>query len=113
MKEKRKLLSRLAILPALAVFIGVLCMFWSGFSRTAESNREESKKLAKQAVDRAVVNCYAIEGMYPPSYDYLEKYYGVHIDQEKYFVDYQVFASNVKPVVQLLDRGATQLEVNP
>lgn len=98
---------------AICAFAAVLCLFWFGFSAVSQGSRQESRRLLQRSIDRAIVNCYAIEGMYPPDFSYLEKNYGVHVDPEKYLVDYQVFASNVKPVVQILDRGSMQLEARP
>jgi len=58
----------------------------------------------QQGIDRAIVNCYAIEGAYPPTFEYLENHYGIKIDHDEYVIDYQIFGSNVKPVVQILSR---------
>ena len=43
------------------------------------------------------MQCYAIEGRYPPSVDYLEENYGILIDRDKYDVFYSGFASNFMP----------------
>ena len=100
-------------IPALMVFLLAICLLWSGFSDLSRSSRRKSRDLTLKAIDRAVVNCYAIEGRYPPDFAYLEKNYGVRVNRSKYLVDYQVFASNVKPAVQLLERGGDQKEEQP
>ena len=46
---------------------------------------------------RASVQCYAIEGRYPPSLEYLAQHYGIQIDKERYDVFYSGFASNFMP----------------
>ena len=51
----------------------------------------------RDAIRRASVQCYAIEGRYPPSVDYLEENYGILIDRDKYDVFYSGFASNFMP----------------
>lgn len=53
----------------------------------------------RRAVTRASVQCYAIEGRYPPSVEYLEENYGVRIDRDRYNVFYNGFASNVMPEI--------------
>lgn len=40
------------------------------------------------AIRRASVQCYSIEGRYPPSVEYLEDNYGIVIDRERYNVFY-------------------------
>ena len=50
-----------------------------------------------QAIRRATIQCYAIEGRYPPSVEYLEEHYGLSIDREKYYVFYDGWASNIMP----------------
>ena len=46
--------------------------------------------------------CYAIEGRYPPSIEYLEEHYGVMINRKKYNVFYDGFASNVMPDITVV-----------
>ncbi|WP_101697751.1 hypothetical protein [Clostridium minihomine] len=98
---------------SLLLFGLVLAFLWIGFSRVAETNQQENRTLLLQNIDRAVLNCYAIEGMYPPTFQYLQQNYGVQVDSEKYYVDYQIFASNIKPVIQILERGNATEEVQP
>ena len=65
-------------------------------------NREESLQLTEQAVRRCAVQCYAIEGRYPPSVEYLEENYAVQINRKKYNVFYDGFASNVMPEITII-----------
>ena len=37
-------------------------------------------------------------------YEYLKDHYGVRIDEEKFAVDYRIFASNVMPDITVLRR---------
>lgn len=58
----------------------------------------------KAAVERSALQCYAVEGVYPPGLPYLEEHYGLRINREDYFVIYEIFASNIPPEVQVLKR---------
>lgn len=58
----------------------------------------------KDSVVQAAVQCYAVEGAYPESVDYLEQNYGLHINHKHYIVSYSAFASNVMPDVQVLEK---------
>ena len=65
-------------------------------------NTEESLQLTEQAVRGCAVQCYAIEGRYPPSVEYLEEHYGIVIDRDRYHVFYDGWASNVMPDITVL-----------
>lgn len=60
--------------------------------------------LLRQSARKAVVQCYAIEGAYPPDVEYLEENYGLEYNHEKYFIDYEIFASNIMPNVDVFER---------
>lgn len=62
----------------------------------------ENLALAEQAVRRAAVECYALEGWYPDSLSYLVEHYGIHVDTERYLVDYRFVASNLMPDITVL-----------
>lgn len=87
------------------VFVCIIVVMCYAFSVLSLKNKKESIQLLKQNIENAVTDCYAIEGMYPPDFEYLEKNYGFKIDETKYYVDYQVFGSNIRPVIQLLEIG--------
>ena len=53
------------------------------FSGRTGAREEET---LRKAVARASVQCYAIEGRYPPSVEYLEENYAVQINRKKYNV---------------------------
>ena len=84
------------------VLIGALLFVASGIVSLDSSG--QSKLLAEQAIERALITCYAAEGSYPAEFSYLEQHYGLTIDHDKYIVDYQIFASNIKPDVTLLQK---------
>lgn len=48
--------------------------------------------------------CYAAEGIYPPNLDYLREHYGIQIDETRYMVVYDVFASNLMPDITVLEQ---------
>lgn len=92
----------------LAVAVLVLCipvalfLFARLFGSKADA---ESLSLAHQSVQRAAVQCYALEGAYPDSLTYLEEHYGVSVDQAHYLVDYQYIAANLMPDITVLPRA--------
>lgn len=90
-KDVLGFLLSLFLFAAVLGAVGIGIMFFSG------KNEERGADTLKNAIRRASVQCYAIEGRYPPSVDYLEENYGVIIDRERYDVFYEGFASNIMP----------------
>lgn len=89
------------LFPAVAAVV-VLC-FMTGLSNLTAGRTEEDKAQLEQALRRSAVACYAAEGIYPPNLAYLEEHYGLQIDEEKYTVIYEVFASNLMPDITILE----------
>ena len=52
--------------------------------------------------------CYAIEGAYPESVDYLAENYGLIYDKDRYIIYYDRFADNIRPTVSVLERQAAE-----
>lgn len=67
--------------------------------------RESSRTAIRDTVLRCAAECYAAEGAYPDSLDYLENNYGLIVNHDKFIVAYEVYASNQLPYVQVLVRG--------
>ncbi|MCC8025418.1 MAG: hypothetical protein LIP16_08985 [Clostridium sp.] len=86
-------------IAAMLVLIGAFAMAVYHFSGKAGASEDEA---LRKAVVRATVQCYAIEGRYPPSVDYLEENYGIEIDRKNYNVFYDGFASNVMPEITII-----------
>ena len=66
--------------------------------------KDEGAAALKSAVTQIALQCYVVEGFYPPSLSYLEENYGLRVNREDYYVVYEIFASNVPPNVQVLKR---------
>lgn len=50
-----------------------------------------------RALDRAITNCYALEGSYPPDIAYLQEHYGLTYDESSFYIDYRPIAQNLRP----------------
>lgn len=99
--RKRKGLGMLLLPVAVAA---VLLLFLTGLSNLDRDRSEEGRKQLEEALRRGAVACYAAEGIYPPDLEYLEEHYGVQVDEERYAVFYEVFASNLMPDITVLER---------
>lgn len=99
-KREKKLASGYGLsLAAMLALVAVFAMAVLNFSGRTGAREEET---LKKAVARASVQCYAIEGRYPPSVEYLEENYGIQINRKKYNIFYDGFASNVMPEITII-----------
>ena len=104
--KKRKYIKRGAWIPmllGLLRFAGVAAGMVRGVRVASEVSQREGLRMAEEAVRRAVVSCYALEGVYPANYEDLKAKSGLVIDEEKYKVFYEIFASNIMPSVTVID----------
>lgn len=84
----------------LVVFlIALLVAIWVFGGVAGAQTREQGAVTIKQTIQHAAMQCFAIEGAYPPSVRYLEENYGLSINERDYTVRYEVFASNVLPSI--------------
>jgi len=106
--KRKTLFSRYPVLGGLLetglFFALLLCLVVFGLRRTDASLASHGIRLAEEAVRRAAVSCYALEGAYPESYDYLREHYGLRVNEALYAVNYQVFASNIMPEITVVRR---------
>lgn len=94
-----------SLIFAIAVFALIAAFFLVSLFSTERSSDARETELVQAALQRAIVTCYAVEGQYPPSLSYLYDHYGVSVDESRYVVFYDVFASNVMPSVQVTRIG--------
>lgn len=86
------------------IFLAMLFSFLIGINSFSESAKKNQLDSATMAVTRAMMQCYSIEGVYPKNYSYLKENYGVIVDENKYIVSYDCFASNIMPTITILPR---------
>ncbi len=91
---------------SILILLCVLGLMLSGSGIMADKADSESARIMEDAIRRATVQCYALEGAYPQSVDYLVENYGIHIDREKYDVFYEGFASNIMPDITVIPKEA-------
>ena len=84
------------------VILAVVILFFNAAVNGASGKADSSAAASlEKAIKRAAVQCYAIEGFYPPDVTYLEDHYGIIIDSKKYIVEYRCFAGNVIPTINV------------
>ena len=102
--KTRKYMSWIPLVLGVALFSAIAVWTVLGVRDAARMSDEEGLRLAQEAIDRAVISCYSLEGVYPASYEELKRKSGLAIDEEKYIVHYEIFASNIRPSVTVTER---------
>jgi len=92
------------MLIAAAVFAAALLLVISGISKAGAARDKEALRVTEESLHRAMMSCYAIEGRYPQTLEYLTENYGVYIDTDKYAVFYDAFASNIMPDITVIKK---------
>ena len=101
-RDRRR--SAVPIIVVLAVIIIAVAAAIAASGGTDRDIAEESAASLKAAVERGALQCYAVEGVYPPDLQYLEEHYGVQVNHEDFYVTYDIFASNVPPEILVTPR---------
>ena len=89
----------------LTSFLLVLVLLLVGLTALSSRSAAELSASLKASVLRATLTCYAVEGRYPADAAYLEKYYGLTYDHNRYIVSINGFADNLLPDIAILRIG--------
>lgn len=95
---------KLVYLLPLIAFLLLFVLFYNGITSVSDTNIAKQRESLETALNRSIIQCYAVEGAYPPSLQYIKDHYGLIYDEELFFVDYQPIGSNIMPDVTILDR---------
>ncbi len=95
-------LPRLISLLPLLTGILILLLFLQGVQSVSATTAAKQQESLETALFRSIAQCYAVEGMYPPSLRYLREHYGLTYDESKFLVDYQSVGANLMPEVVVL-----------
>lgn len=90
-----------SIIIAILVLILVVAFIVVGTASTAKTADEEGRRIAERAVRRTVMQCYALEGVYPPSMEYLYENYGLYVDLDRYVVIYRADSAAIMPYIKV------------
>lgn len=88
----------------LTLFFFLICASAGSAEISSVSNQASQAELdnLQSALERSAVHCYAVEGTYPDSLDYIETHYGITWNKENYAVDYEIIGSNMKPAITVI-----------
>ena len=93
---------KIGFLVPIIAFLALFFFFIKGVNTVNTTTYEKQQESLETAISRSISQCYAVEGIYPPSLDYLKEHYGLIIDDEIFLVDYDYYGSNLLPDVTVL-----------
>ena len=111
-KTKRIIKNSKGMIFTVVILVTVVLLFMSAVDGAAVKADSSAAATLEKAIRRAAVQCFAIEGFYPPEVDYLVENYGVIIDYDKYAVKYKASMSNVMPDIRIAIAGQDYIDFN-
>ena len=87
-----------------AVFIVIALIFIQGIDSISTGTKRRHRESLENDQMRSVTHCYALEGTYPVTLDYLKDHYGLTYDESLFLVDYQTLGSNILPDITIIER---------
>jgi hypothetical protein len=83
----------------LVLFVLILGIYWA--ASLSDRQKEQSLTQLNETIQSNLTLCYAQEGFYPASIDYLVNHYHLQYDNEIYYIYFKGFASNIRPDVKV------------
>ena len=90
---------------SVCVFLLVVLLFYQGIESLSSGSVRRQKESLENALNRSITYCYAVEGSYPESLEYLKEHYGITYDEDRFFVDYKIVGANILPDVTIIEKG--------
>lgn len=111
---KQKSHSGIKTILAICIFVAIIVIFFCGINALGNSTDTREKDSLEKALNKTITFCYATEGSYPESLNYIKENYGLVYDESKYYIDYRAMGSNIKPDVTVVElNGNSKGVVNP
>ena len=90
---------------SVCVFLLIVLLFYQGIESLSSGSVRRQRESLENALNRSITYCYAVEGSYPESLEYLKEHYGITYDEDRFFVDYKIVGTNILPDVTIIEKG--------
>lgn len=97
-KKMENIASIITILVAFAVLLTLVF----GMDYIQDSHKSEQQTIVESAIKRACIQCYSLEGAYPPNVEYLIDEYGVMVDMSRFSIIYSSNGANLMPYIEVM-----------
>ena len=85
-------------------FAALAAVLFITVSNSDKGYEQERQRVAETALRSAVINCFAIEGMYPPDVQYMKDNYGLAIDEKIFIIHYEYEGDTLMPHFMIVPR---------
>ncbi|MCH5324391.1 MAG: hypothetical protein J1E39_04180 [Eubacterium sp.] len=92
------------LIPAVICGVVIAAVVFS-INSASGSTAAENAEITEQGIRRAAIACYAAEGIYPDSMDYLIENYNLKVDTDRFLILYRSVASNIMPDIRVSAKG--------
>jgi hypothetical protein len=99
-----RILSSRFLWAVVFVLLTSFLVIW-GTGGLANTVTDKQAQFVADSVRRSAVQCYAIEGSFPPTVgglEYLKEGYGLAIDEKRYVVYYESLGDNLIPQIRVI-----------
>ena len=97
----KKTAGALKAVAFIAIVVVAVILIYIGLGNLGSTQAEKQIEIAKDAIIKAAVQCYALESQYPQSIYYLVDNYGLSIDEDKYVYHYRANGANLVPDIEI------------
>ncbi|MBR0052163.1 MAG: hypothetical protein IJP57_09440 [Firmicutes bacterium] len=101
-QEKRNNRTGVVLVVCLCILALAAAIF--AFSGSRSDVDDEAMEAIRDAIRRSALQCYVVEGVYPPDLAYLQDHYGLQVNTDNYYVVYEAFASNLPPDITVIHK---------
>jgi len=91
----------LKMIAFVAVVIVAVYFVFVGLGTLSSTQDDKQLEIARDAIMKAAVQCYALESQFPQSLEYLVDHYGLTLDESKFIYHYRVIGSNMVPEIKV------------
>jgi hypothetical protein len=102
-RVKTFLEERITTVISLLICILLLTGFCFACDSVSRGNIRRQRDTLLTSLERDITGCYAENGFYPSSLQYIKDNYGLYYDEELFYVDYQILGSNIRPDVSVIE----------
>jgi hypothetical protein len=102
-KLKNFIIDKKGLLFTAVIVCAVVYFFVTAVNNASGQANSSAAVSLQNAVKNAAVQCYAIEGFYPPDVSYLEENYGIVIDKN-FKVEYNCAIPNNLPIIIVINK---------
>ncbi len=100
-KKNKNLLGKFFSLPVISLIV-MMIFFLQGLVQIEQVTLKEEEKSLEKAIVHSAIHSYATKGVYPENLNTIQKDYGMSYDEKKYVVNYEIFADNIMPKIQVI-----------